>query len=425
MHCATARSVVTYSFRSHRSQASVTTEAGARTLRACAFLSFAYFAAIGGFNPYAPLWYKDLGMPVVAIGLLVSLQSWTRLFAPYAWGALADRSGKRVQIIRYAALASFVAGLGFLLPPQFATLAVSTFLMFAFNAAIVPATETVVAAQLMSEDGTMDARRYGRVRMWGSVGFLASVVLMGWWFQKMGMSAFALTTVLLLGLVCVAAWRLPPQPVVAHHSHEAPAEPVLAVLRRPEVRWFFIGVFLTVLAHTALYSFFSLYLDDAGYGKGQVGMLWAVSVVVEIAWFALQGRMLERGTLHAWLVGAALLAAVRFGLTAAFAQHFWVLALAQCSHAITFAAQHTACIALITRYFPGRLRGRGQALYSVLGYGFSGVLGGVGGAWLASHFGYPAVFWTGTAAALAGAVACWHSGRLDPLNRVAASRSLV
>lgn len=383
-----------------------------RTLAACAALSCAYFAAIGGFNPYAPLWYKELGLPVVAIGLLVSLQSWTRLFAPYAWGALADRTGKRVQIVRWAALLSAIAGLGFLLPPQLATVAIATFLMFAFNAAIVPSTEAVVAAQIMTADGGMDARRYGRVRVWGSIGFLASVVLAGWWYEWIGMKAFAATTVVLLFAVAVAAWRVPKQPATPH-GHEA-APPISAVLRRPEVAWFFTGLFLTVLAHSAMYAFFSLYLDSLGHGKAVVGGLWAVSVVVEIGWFMLQGRLLERGTLHAWLVGAALATALRFALTAAFADSLAIVALAQALHAITFAAQHTACIALITRYFPGPLRGRGQALYSVLGYGCSGVLGSVGGAWLVSHHGYAAVFWAAAIAALLGALCCWRSLRADP-----------
>ena len=386
--------------------------ASQRTLAACATLSCAYFAAIGGFNPYAPLWYQELGLPVVAIGILVSLQSWTRLFAPYAWGALADRSGRRVQIIRWAALASFVAGLGFLLPTSFTVLVAATFLMFAFNAAIVPLSETIIAAQLTTPEGGMDARRYGRVRMWGSIGFLASVLVMGWWYQQHGMRAFALTTMVLLGVIVVCAWRIPVQPVTPQHAHTA-GPPVGAVLRRPEVRWFFAGVFLTVLAHSAMYAFFSLYLDSLGYSKLVVGLLWAVSVMVEIIWFAFQGRMLERGTLHHWLTAAALLTALRFALTAAFGGTLWMLILAQCAHAITFAAQHTACIALVTRYFPGRLRGRGQALYSVLGYGFSGALAGLGGAWLISHFGYPSVFWAASVAALAGAWCCWRSWRLD------------
>ncbi len=383
-----------------------------RTLSACAILSCAYFAAIGGFTPYAPLWYKEMGLSVFAIGLLVSLSSWTRLFAPYAWGALADRTGKRVQIIRWTALASFVAAIGFLLPTQFGTLVAATFLMFTFNAAIVPLTETVVAGQLTNASGGMDATRYGRVRVWGSVGFLASVVLAGWWFQLFGMQAFAGTTLVLLGLVVWTAWAVPVQ-APAVHVHAA-GPPIAEVMRRPEVRWFFASVFLTVLAHSALYVFFSLYLDSMGYGKQIVGLLWAVSVVVEIIWFAFLGRLLERGTLHYWLLAAALLSALRFGLTAGFGSSLVVLIAAQSLHAITFAAQHTACIALVSRYFPGRLRGRGQALYSVLGYGCSGVLGGLGGAWLVSHFGYPAVFWAASVAALGAAWCSWRSQQLEP-----------
>ena len=66
-----------------------------------------------------------------------------------------------------------------------------------------------------------------------------------------------------------------------------------------------------------------------------------------------------------------------------------VLLLTQLTHAVTFAAQHAACITLVARYFPGRLRGRGQALYTTLGYGASGVIGGVAGGALIERWGYP------------------------------------
>ena len=390
--------------------------AAERTLAASAVLSCAYFVSIGLINPYAPLWYKELGLPVFALGVLASISSWTRLYAPYAWGLLADRSGRRVELIRLGALACFVSGCAFLLPPSFALILAAAFLMFSFNAAIVPLTETVVAAQLAQSGGGMDARRYGRVRVWGSIGFLVAVLAGGWWFEHFGMRHFVPLMLGALALLAAAAWWLPVQPAAAH-EHAEPAPPVLEVLRRPEVRWFFIGVFLTVLAHSALYAFFSLYLDSHGHAKRVVGLLWAVSVVVEIAWFWLQGRALERGSLHQWLTVAALVSSGRFALTAAFGGNIWMLVLAQSTHALTFAAQHTACIALVTRYFPGRLRGRGQALYSVLGYGCSGVLGGVGGAWLAQQQGYAAVYWAAAFAALAGAWCCRRSGQLDSHQR--------
>ena len=71
-----------------------------------------------------------------------------------------------------------------------------------------------------------------------------------------------------------------------------------------------------------------------------------------------------------------------------------------CITAVSFAAQHAACIAMVHRFFPGRLRGRGQALYSVLGYGLPGVVGGVGGGWLGERLGFAAVFWAASAVAV-------------------------
>jgi PPP family 3-phenylpropionic acid transporter len=88
-----------------------------------------------------------------------------------------------------------------------------------------------------------------------------------------------------------------------------------------------------------------------------------------------------------------------------------VLVLAQALHAVTFAGHHTACIMLVQRFFPGRLRGRGQALYSVLGYGLPGVLGGVGGGWLISRLDFAAVFWAAAGCGLAAWVCATRMAR--------------
>ncbi|MFM7703399.1 MAG: MFS transporter, partial [Rubrivivax sp.] len=76
----------------------------ARTLSAFGLLSFTYFAAIGLFSPYAPLWFKELGLSTFAVGAIASLQAWTRIVAPYAWSWAGDHSGRRVELIRLAAL---------------------------------------------------------------------------------------------------------------------------------------------------------------------------------------------------------------------------------------------------------------------------------------------------------------------------------
>jgi MFS transporter, PPP family, 3-phenylpropionic acid transporter len=206
----------------------------------------------------------------------------------------------------------------------------------------------------------------------------------------------------------IAASRLPATRSEAIHAEPAPA--VLPLLRQPQIAWFFVSTFLTVLAHTSLYAFFSLYLVDLGYDKSAVGALWAVSVLAEIAFFWTQGRWFGRMTPHQWLKLVALATALRFAVVAWAGASVAVLVLAQLTHAITFAAHHAACIAMVQRLFPGRARARGHALYTTLGYGLSGVLGGVGGGWVISHWGYAPVFWL---AGGCGLLAWWAARRSE------------
>jgi PPP family 3-phenylpropionic acid transporter len=194
------------------------------------------------------------------------------------------------------------------------------------------------------------------------------------------------------------------------HAHER--VDIGPVLRQRPVQWLFASAFFHVLAHIGIYVYLSLYLDELGYSKVLIGVLWAVSVVVEIGWFFTQGRWLPRFSLTAWLVICAAVMVLRMGLTASWAQVLVVLVLAQALHALTFAAHHTVCIALLSHHFPGRLRGRGQALYTVIAYGLSGVLGGMAGAYLSSRWGLRSVFWAATGFAVL-ALACsvkvwWH-----------------
>ena len=257
-------------------------------------------------------------------------------------------------------------------------------------------------AHLVSREGVFDARRYGRVRVWGSLGFLVTVTAAGAWFERFGMGSFPVWTAVTLGAVALSAWCLPDaREAPVHMAQRGRVGPVL---RQPAVRWFFASVFFHVLAHIFIYIFFSLYLDSLGYSKTVIGLLWALSVVIEIGWFVTQSRWLPWLSLPGWLVLAAALMALRMGLTAGLPLVWPLLVLAQALHAITFAAHHTVCIAWISTHFPGPLRGRGQALYTVLGYGLPGVIGGVAGGLLSSALGLASVFWLASACAAVAAL---------------------
>ena len=116
-----------------------------RHLLAFAALSASYFALIGFFNPYLPLWLKDLGLPIFTISLLTSVQSLTRVFAPYAWGALSDRTGERVKLLRFSAAVATVAALGLFWPGGALWLAFVLLLMFTHTSSMMSLTEAAMA----------------------------------------------------------------------------------------------------------------------------------------------------------------------------------------------------------------------------------------------------------------------------------------
>jgi MFS transporter, PPP family, 3-phenylpropionic acid transporter len=381
-----------------------------RALFAFSAVSFAYFSYAGLFGTYAPLWFQSLGFSTLAIGALASLQSATRLFSPYAWGWVADHTGQRTRLLRIAVALALASAIGFFVSPLYGWIAAVTLALHTCTAGVIPISEAALA-HFVSHGETLNVGRYGRVRVWGSIGFILAVIGSGVALQGLGVQAFPWLVMALLTLLLVAALRLPVVTEAAHGSEASPG--ALGVLRQPAVAWFFAGVFFTVLAHTSLYAFFSLYLVSLGYSKTAVGLIWALGVAAEVAWFWFQGRWLMRLSPQVWLLLAAGVSVLRFAVIAAFGATPWVLVLAQLTHAVTFAAQHSSCIGMINRYFPGRLRGRGQALYTVLGYGASGVIGGLAGGALSEAFGFAAVFWAASAAAGLAVLCCWRALRLE------------
>ena len=379
-----------------------------RQLAPFAALSASYFAHIGFFNPYLPLWLQELGLSILAISVLVSVQAATRLFAPYGWGWLSDRTGERIQLMRYSACAALLASTGLWWDGGVNWLFGVLLLMFMHTSAMMPMSEAAMA-HLVTQDGVFNARRYGRIRLWGSVGFLVTVMVAGAFFERAGMYHFPAWTVATMLAVTLSVFCLPDlkEAIPAH----ALRVNVMPVLRQRAVQWFFASVFLHVLSHIGIYVFFSLYLDSLGYSKTMIGLLWALSVVVEIGWFFTQSRWLPRMSLPAWLVLCSVAMVLRMGLTASSAQVLVLLVVAQTLHALTFATHHTVCIALLSQHFSGRLRGRGQALYTVIGYGFPGVIGGLAGGMLSTHYGLTSVYWASmviSALAVACALGAWR-----------------
>jgi PPP family 3-phenylpropionic acid transporter len=361
----------------------------------------AYYAALGAFTPYWSLFLKARGHDIAAISVLMSLWYATRIVAPSGWGWLSGRSPTPVRWLRLGcalALASFAV---FLLPLDFAMTFVAMCAFCFFYKAVMPQFEALTLSHLSGR-----AERYGRIRVWGSVGFIGVVVVFGLLFDHIAMTWLpVLMLPLFAGLFasdCVNDYARPPVGMPDEDTAGFAAR-----LRQPEVIAFFVVALLVQLSFGPHYTFFSIYLEEHGYRASALGLYWGIAVAVEIAMFFGSARVLRHWGASNLLLVSLVAAVVRWTVTGLWPQHVVLLGFAQALHALCFAAFFAASMQYMARFFPGRLNGHGQGIF----YGFSSGVGGVLGALLSGfvwqHGGGRLAFLLAAAVAALAVVIAW------------------
>lgn len=350
---------------------------------------FAYFVFIGAFAPYFSLYLQSIGQAAWQIGLLLSLMQLMRIVAPHLWASLADRHGWRARLLQATLAAAIACYSGVFATADFAGLFV-VLAAFAFcSSATMPLVEAITLAALRDR-----IEGYGAIRLWGSVGFIAAVLGVGWLLDRIAIAN--LLWLLLLPLVATLALALTLRDAPGRSA--VAAERFLPHALRPQVVALLGANLLMNLAHGPLYAFYSIYLDAAGYSKTAIGALWSLGVLAEIAVFVAAPWWMRRFGARQVLVTCFALAVVRFALIGWGVGRPTLLVVAQLAHAATFGACHVASVALMNRWFAGARQVRGQALYMSVAFGVGGFLGAAasGVAW--DTIG-PA--WTFTAASVA------------------------
>ncbi|WP_122454467.1 MFS transporter [Pseudomonas viridiflava] len=354
-----------------------------------------YFALLGSSAPFMALYLHHLGFSSARIGELIAIPMLMRCVAPNLWGWLGDYTGRRLAIVRFGAVCTLLAFSLILLDHSYAWLAMVMALYAFFWHAILPQFEVITLAHLQGQTA-----RYSQIRLWGSIGFILAVVVLGRLLEWFSLDLFPHVLLMVMAGIAISSWWVPnAQPAVS--SRPSDEGGFLRQLSRPGVLAFYLSVALMLLSHGPYYTFLTLHLEALGYSRSLIGVLWSVGVVAEVLIFMVMSRVLQRFSVRQVLLASFLLAAVRWLLLGAFAEHLLVLLVAQVMHAATFGSFHAAAIHFVQRSFGPRQQGQGQALYAALS--------GVGGALGALYSGYSwtalGPFWTFAIASLAALAA--------------------
>lgn len=361
---------------------------------------FFYFAYIGAFAPYFTLYLQSLSFSAWDIGVLMSVGQVMRLLAPALWGWLADRLGRRIPVVRLSAILSVFGFFAFFVTVEFWGVFAGMCAMTFFWSASLPLVEALTLDHL--EGRTED---YGRIRLWGSVGFVAAVLGVGALLDAAPLATLLwVCAALLAGIVACAAALEEAPPAAAARAHP----PLRLALLRPEVLALLAACFFMSAAHGPLYVFFSIHLVDHGYGKTLVGALWSLGVIAEILVFLLMPGLIRRHAPRAILLGSFALAVLRFLIIGWQVDSLPLLLAAQVMHGATFGAFHVAAVTALNRWFPSQQQGRVQALYGSVSFGAGGMLGNLfsGEAW--TSLGPEWTYTVGAALAFVGWLLVWR-----------------
>lgn len=336
-----------------------------------------YFAFLGALVPYWSLYLQSFDFGPEMIGLLMGMLHATRILAPSLWGWLADYSGRRMWIVRFGSLAAWLSFALIFRAEEALYIGLVTLAFSFFWNAILPQFE-VVTLRYLGED----KHGYSRIRVWGSVGFIASVTGTGYLMDLVHIRMLPWVLLILLVLIW-ANTLIVAQKAEPAETHAAAANtPFLPLLLRPQVIAFFAICFLVQFGHGPYYSFFSPMLEQLQYSRGLIGVLWSLGVLAEVVLFIYMREVLLRWSMRRIMLVSLWLSVLRWTLTALLPDYLLPLLLAQLLHAASFGSLHIVGIALVQHYFPPATQGRGQALFSSLGFGAGGMVGSVVAGWI-------------------------------------------
>ena len=332
---------------------------------------FFYFASLGAFVPYLGPYLKSLEITTFQIGVIIAITMATKIIAPNIWGWIADHSGKRMLIVRLGCFFAALSFLGLLIDQTyFMVIVVMTIFSFFWNAAL-PQFEATTFSHLNNEED-----RYSSIRLWGSVGFIITVVVLGYVFQVLPYSTLPyFVSILLIGIWLVSLTV--PESAAGHLAIDH--EPLRKTLSKPHVLGLLAACFCMQASHGPYYAFYNLYMQSFDYSSGTTGWLWGIGVMAEVVLFIYMHKLSARYALYNLLLISFVLAVLRWTLIMLFPTQFAVMIFAQLLHAATFGLHHAAAIRLIHQLFRGRHQGKGQALYSSISYGAGGALGSLYG----------------------------------------------
>ena len=364
----------------------------------------AVFVSAGTQLPYLPVWLDWVGLSPRQIAVIAAAPMIVRVAVTPAIAFAADRSGDHRRFLIVLAWSGLAAVLALAQCASFGPILLLTLLF-----AVAGSTNMALAETVAMRGVTRDGLDYGRMRLWGSLSFIAATFCGGLVVDRFGPPAVVWLVAIGVALTALAAHGLDRRLGPIGHGDTPKAATVqprirladaLGLLRSRLFLTFLLAVGAVQAAHAAFYAFGTLHWLAQGISSGWAGALWAIGVGVEIGLMAFSKAAVRRiGAVELIVLGAA--ASVVRWLAMGLDPPLPALVLLQALHGLTYGATHIGAFYLLAQTVAERHAGTAQALYAATTAGIA-----MGGAMLLSGQLYAAhggrTYWAMAAIAAVG-----------------------
>jgi PPP family 3-phenylpropionic acid transporter len=356
---------------------------------------FLFYAAAASLIPFLVIYYEQLGFSGRQIGFLAAIPPFVILISAPVWGAVADATKQHKRLLMIAITGALVAVFIFSRTTAFAWI-IPVIVVYAFFAApVIPMVDASTMAWLGEERNL-----YGRIRLWGAIGWGLSAPLIGWLIERSTVRwAFYGYIVLMLGGV-VVAWFLPIRETSAQQSFWSS---VRVFAGNKQWLLFLAVAFIGGMCMAIISSFLFLYMNDLGASKTLMGLSLTFATISELPILFYSNRLLIRWGARGLMLIALLAYTVR-ALAYTVISEPWMFLAVQLLHGLTFSAMWVAGVSYADSLAPEGLGATAQGIFSGVLLGLGGISGGLIGGIIYDELGAVAMFRWAAASALVGFV---------------------
>ena len=318
---------------------------------------FAYFALVGVYMVFVPKTLLDFEYTKLQIGIIGSAAPFMRFLLPFVFKYYIELTQ---HVFRLALLFTFVGAVLLLSTVENFWIYLSANLLFgASMGVILPFVETIALS-------TLSKKLYGKIRLWGSVGFIVVVLTLGELNLSATLTFYCLS--LLAFFTFLFGYSIVHQDSVAKEEEEEKS----SAFSLTKYWAFWSSIFLMQVAFGGFYTFFTIYAGEQGFSSKVVSYLWSFGVICEIVMLYFQGPLLQRNLLNI-LQFATAVTAFRWLMLYLYPSSLLLTFLGQSLHAISFALYHTAAITYVfSLYTQKRLA---QQFFLGISFGLGGAFG--------------------------------------------------